>query len=74
MKANDWINVKDRLPKIGERVIVCQTFPFNGGEQFIRIATRVKINQNDRWFEDDGFEAEYITHWQKLIYPRKDLK
>lgn len=26
MKANDWISIKDRLPKIGERVIVCQSF------------------------------------------------
>lgn len=73
MKANGWINVKDRLPKIGERVLVCQTF--NDGEQFIRIATRVKVNQRDMWFEDDGFElAEYITHWKKLIYPKADLK
>lgn len=68
MKASDWISVKDSLPKIGKRVIVCQTF--NDGSTFVRMATRVEINQVDRWYEDDGFELEYITHWQWIVLPK----
>lgn len=60
MKQTDWVSVRDRLPRIGERVMVCQIF--NDGSTFARMATRVKINQIDRWYDDDGFELEYITH------------
>ncbi len=70
MKAKDWIKVTNRLPKIDERVIVCQSF--NDGSTFARMATRVKINQIDRWYNDDGFEVEYITHWMPIITPKKD--
>ena len=69
MKHTDWISVEDRLPKIGVRVIVCQYF--NDGSSFARFATRVKINQVDRWYLDDGFEAEFITHWQPIVLPKK---
>lgn len=70
MKAKDWIKVEDRLPKIGERVIVCQSFI--DGSTFARMATRVKINQIDRWYDDDGFEVEYITHWMPIVLPKED--
>lgn len=71
MKASDWISVNDRLPKIGERVMVCQSF--NDGSTFARMATRVKyiMNQFARWYDDEGFEIEYITHWQKIVLPKK---
>lgn len=69
MKAGDWISVEDRLPKIGERVMVCQQF--NDGSAFARMATRVQINQTDRWYDDEGFELEYISHWQKIVLPKK---
>ena len=69
MKASDWISVEDRLPKIGERVMVCQQF--NDGSTFARMATQVKINQTDRWYDDEGFELEYISHWQKIVLPKK---
>lgn len=70
MKASDWISVKDRLPKIGKRVIVCQSF--NDGSTFARMATRVQINQTDRWYDDEGFEIEYISHWQPIVLPKKE--
>lgn len=68
MKQSDWISVNDRLPKIGVRVFVCQKF--NDDSTFARIATRVKINQADRWYNEDGFEVEYITHWQPIVLPK----
>lgn len=72
MKASDWISVEDRLPKIGERVMVCQSF--NDGSTFVRMATRVKINQKDKWYDDEGFDIEYLTHWQKIVLPKKEKK
>lgn len=70
MKARDWIKVTDSLPKIGERVIVCQSF--NDGSTFARMATRIKINRINRWYNDDGFEEEYITHWTPIVPPKKN--
>ena len=72
MKASNWISVEDRLPKIGERVIVCQSF--NDGSTFVRMATRVKyvMNQFDGWYDDEGFEMEYVTHWQPIVLPKKE--
>ena len=70
MKASDWISVEDMLPKIGKRVMVCQLF--YDGSTFARMATRVQINQVDRWYDDEGFEIEYITHWQEIVLPQKE--
>jgi hypothetical protein len=70
MKANDWISVNDRLPKIGGRVMVCQSF--NDGSTYVRMATRVQINKTDRWYDDDGFEIRFISHWQKIVLPKKE--
>lgn len=70
MKASDWISVKDWLPQIGERVMVCQSF--NDGSTFARMATRVKINKIDRWYDDDGFNIDEITHWQEIVLPKKE--
>ena len=68
MKQKDWISVNDKLPTLGKRVLVCQTF--NDGSMFVRAATPVKINENYRWYNDDGFEVEYITHWQRIVLPK----
>ncbi len=68
MKKSDWKSVKDKLPKLGERALVCQTF--SDGSMFVRAATLVKINENYRWYNDDGFEVEYITHWQRIVLPK----
>lgn len=72
IKASDWVSVEDRLPILGKRVMVCQQF--NDGSTFVRMATRVQINQMDRWYNDDGFDLEYISHWQKIVLPKKEKK
>jgi hypothetical protein len=38
----------------------------------LRMATRVQINQTDRWYDDEGFEIEYISHWQPIVLPKKE--
>lgn len=68
MKKSDWISVNDKLPILGKRVLVCQTF--NDDSMFARMATLVKINENYRWYDDDGFDMEYITHWQRIVLPK----
>lgn len=68
MKSSDWISVEDRVPKKGERVIVCQSF--NDGSLFVRMATRVKVSKRITWYDDDGFDLEYITHWQPIVLPK----
>ena len=68
MKSSDWISVEDRFPKKGERVIVCQSF--NDGSLFVRMATRVKISNRIEWYDDEGFELEYITHWTYITLPK----
>lgn len=70
MKASNWISVKDRLPKIGERVIACQSF--NDGSTFVRMATRIKTNKIEWWYDDDGFGIDKITHWQEIVLPKKE--
>ena len=73
MKASDWISVKDKLPKINERVLVCCEFD---GELLADIATRVKndiyLPNIDRWYLDDGFDTECVTHWQPIVLPKKE--
>lgn len=74
MKASDWISVKDRLPKINERVLVCRQFEDNS--YFISISTytdkeRIKDVSHYWWYTDDGFDIDGITHWQKIVSPKK---
>ena len=69
MKASDWISVEDRLPQIDKRVMVCQSF--NDGITFAQMATRVKINQTDRWYNDAVVEKKYITQWQPIVLKKK---
>ena len=70
MKTSDWISVKDKLPKIDERVMVCQSF--NDGSTFTQMATRIKTNKIEWWYDDDGFVIDKITHWQPIVLPKKE--
>lgn len=73
MKANDWISVKDRLPRKNQRVIVCRTLC--NGASVVDIATYTgkdnKVNGIFWWYLDDGFDTELVTHWQKIVLPKK---
>lgn len=66
MKKSDWISVNDKLPTLGKRVLVCQTF--NDGSMFVRAATLVKINGNYRWYDDDGRALGSWVYWWYEIY------
>lgn len=64
---NNWISVNDRLPELGERVIVCHYLP--DASKSGQIARRVEINKEVFWFNDYGNQVEYITHWHEIFLP-----
>ena len=64
-----WIKVEDKLPKIGERVLVCCKY---GDELFPRIAARgYSIMGGTKWYEDDGFDLDTVTHWMYIKLPKE---
>lgn len=65
MKASDWISVKDRLPDIGIRVIVCHYLP--DGSKSGQIARREETPYEVFWCNDYGNKVEYITQFDKVI-------
>ena len=75
MKASDWISVKDRLPKINERVLVCRQFEDNTFFTYIATYTGKEIIKDVShywWYTDDGFDIDGITHWQPIVLPKKE--
>lgn len=72
MKQSDWISVKDRLPKIGEEVLVCRE---QKGEQWCDIAMSIKGYTIERvWFRLNGSPIDDVTHWQPIVFPKKEKK
>lgn len=72
MRHSDWISVEDKLPKTGERVIVCRKIE---NEMFVDIATYIKrdiySSTGAIFYFDDGFDSDSITHWQRIVLPKK---
>ena len=73
MKPTDWISVKDKLPWLDERVLVCAKL--EDGSTFVDFAMRVSrdihLHDIDIWYTEDGFDIEYVTHWQKIVLPKE---
>ena len=74
MKASDWISVKDRLPKIDQRVLICREF--SDGSQMV--VTGFFLQGKDEylpiglWDIDDYGHCDVgITHWQEIVLPKK---
>lgn len=72
MKASDWIDINIEQPRLHTRVLVCQTF--SDGSRFARFATPVKVIGDIVYYDDDGFDIDYITHWQRVVLPRRKKK
>lgn len=77
MKASDWISVKDRLPKIGQRVLMCR----ESCDGLQMVVTGFFIQGKDEWFttglwdiDDYGYCDIGITHWQPIVLPKKEKK
>ena len=64
----EWISVKDDLPKIDQRVLVCGEGYFKDKESSIQIWYRDKEND---WVMLDSYTPFKITHWMPLPKPPK---
>lgn len=62
--------MEDRLPRYYKRVLVCCKYEDG---HFPRIATRVPKETRGEymWFEDDGFDLQYVTHWMYIRLPKE---
>ena len=68
MRSTDWIRVEDRLPMCGERVLVCCKYD---DELFPILATlEHSIMGGVKWYDDEGFDFENVTHWMPLVLPK----
>ena len=73
MKAEDWIKVEDRLPEVGEEVLVVYKTKQCGDVGF-RMGDRVKwrfatTDKNDFAL---NIGEEMITHWMPIVPPKED--
>lgn len=59
--VQEWISVKDRLPKDDEIVIICTD------ENFIYAGELI----GDTWFLDNDSWTATVTHWMPLPQPPK---
>lgn len=70
MKATDWISIKYKLPRVNRCVLVCCQ---DDKERWIEFAT---LTRNDfkelRWSDVNGFDLGSVTHWQKIVFPKKE--
>lgn len=55
-----WINVKDKLPDIGQRVLVYQKDGVQGGNEI-----DIEYRQCEDFWSDQGIISG-ITHWMPL--------
>lgn len=80
MKSSDWISVKDKLPKLNERVLVCRKL--EDGSTYVDIAQRCRISKLlhniDIWIDEDIWVTdgvnktkEDVTHWQRIVLPEE---
>jgi hypothetical protein len=76
---NNWISVKDRLPELGQNVLVIKDGLY--GLACREIVERKPLpppqfNNIEIWEWNYGFEARegQVTHWQELPEPPKEEK
>lgn len=60
-----WISVKDRLPEVGEDVLVCDARETEG---FVSMWNFRKLNKTLFWSDTTGMwrELDEVTHWKPL--------
>ena len=70
----EWISVNDKLPKIGESVLVCVIINAKVNLPFrtdftpeIRIGWRDSLSSTNKWcLQYDNADRSEVTHWQPL--------
>jgi hypothetical protein len=66
---HEWISVKDRLPEVGQNVLVCDVGP--DSDYGIRVLSLECDEKGTYWDDGDGwwFEPEDMSHWMPLPEP-----
>lgn len=67
MKAGDWIRVEDKLPKIGQQVLICH----EDGTTYL-----AELTNNDEVWIGDGFliPTKNAPYWMPIVKPSKDTQ
>ena len=69
MKKEDWISVKDKLPRNANYVLVCRECE---GERWVTIAAYVRDRViSNYWYDREGFDIHNVTHWMPIVLPKK---
>lgn len=74
----EWISVKDKLPPIGQEVIVYSPKSNSGDGRVTALCRKIRYEEatNFYWDNDYGGSNVYvqdaITHWMPLPEPPKD--
>lgn len=72
MQASDWIKCSDRMPEIGQRVLI-----FHSRFHSYKFSMLfVDYDNRKRWGKDVGFSSSYeldeITHWMPIVGPEEE--
>ena len=62
MKAMKWIKVTEKLPNIGQQVLICD----NGGMIFLAELTNNGTTWIGDWFM---FPTDRVSHWMPIYKP-----
>lgn len=72
MKASDWISVKDRLPEVDVKVLVCtKKGMFSICSTYIPKDIYGKVLGDKQW-RCSSIMGASITHWQPIVLPKKE--
>lgn len=81
-RESGWISVDERLPKIGSKVLVYESFrrsPLPETHPFAEVLNSTKgtmwalVFDKDGWYMDGFiFPGKYISHWMPLPEPPKE--
>lgn len=61
----EWVSVKEKLPKIGQRVLVYQKDGVHGGNSI-----DIEYRMCEDFWSEQGIHSD-ITHWMPLPTPPK---
>lgn len=75
MRQEDWIKVEDRLPEVGQTVLVAsyQYQKWMPSAYVLTYAGKEKIYEDveiDKWLDHYGQKVGYPTHWMPIELPK----
>jgi hypothetical protein len=71
--SNSWISVKERLPEIGEYVLITHRTSEDYASLKVMEATRISDGEYEIW-GDHGILADYVDYWMPMPKAPKEEK